>query len=150
MMRRAVPLAAVLAATASLGGCGSSTSPSGAATPTPGPNTVALGSLAPLAPPANHFFAIPVTTAAAGTLTLRVNWTSAANVLLVGIATSTCTVPKYLNATCTFISVDGTAATTASKTLTTGALAAGSYVVIIDNQGPGNESVTYSLTLTLS
>jgi hypothetical protein len=64
----------------------------------------------------------------------------------VGIATSTCTVPAYVNAACTFLSVDGSAATTATKTLATPAQPAGSYVVIIDNQGPGNESVTYTLT----
>src|SRR5437879_4162867 len=119
MIGRVVRVAAVLALMSSLGGCGSSTSPSGTATPTPGPNTVAQGSLAPLAPPANHFFAIPVTTTAAGTLTLQVNWTSVTDVLLVGIATSTCTVSAYLNGSCTFISVDGSAVTAATKTLTT-------------------------------
>jgi hypothetical protein len=143
MLRRVVHLAGVLAMVSSLGGCGSSTSPTGTATPTPGPNTVAQGSVAPLA---HQFFAVPVTTATAGTLTLQVNWTSATDVLLVGIATSTCTVPAYVSASCTFLSVDGNATTTATKTLTAPAQAADSYVVIIDNQGPGNESVTYSLT----
>jgi hypothetical protein len=143
MTRRAVCVAGVLAVVSSLGGCGSSTSPTGTATPTPGPNTVALGSVAPLA---HQFFAIPVATSTAGILTLQVNWTSATDVLLVGIATSTCTVPAYVNAACTFLSVDGSAATTATKTLATPAQPAGSYVVIIDNQGPGNESVTYTLT----
>jgi hypothetical protein len=143
MIRRVVRLAGVLAVVSSLGGCGSSTSPTGTATPTPGPRTVALGSVAPLA---HEFFAIPVTTATAGTLTLQVNWTSASDVLLVGIATSTCTVAAYVNAACTFLSVDGSATTTATKTLTTPVQPADSYVVIIDNQGPGNESVTYTLT----
>ena len=143
MIRRVVPLAGVLAAVSWLGGCGSSTSPSGTATPTPGANTVALGSVAPLA---HQFFAIPVTTATAGTLTLQVNWTSASDVLSVGIATSTCTVAAYVSAGCTFLSVDGSVTTTATKTLATAVEPPDSYVIIIDNQGPGNESVTYTLT----
>ena len=143
MIRRVVPLAGILVMVCSLGGCGSSTSPSGTASPTPGPNTVALGSVLPLA---HQFFVIPVATASAGILTLQVNWTSASDVLSVGIATSTCTVVAYANAACTFLSVDGSVATTATKTVTTGVVPPEAYVIIIDNQGPGNESVTYSLT----
>jgi hypothetical protein len=143
MMRRVVALAGVLAVVSSLGGCSSSTSPNGTATPTPGPNTVALGSVAPLA---HQFFAIPVHTDIGGTLTLQVTWTSATDVLLVGIATSSCTVAAYLNAACAFLGVDDSAATTPTKTLATPVEPANTYVVIIDNQGPGNESVTYTLT----
>jgi hypothetical protein len=143
MIRRVVPLAGVLAMVCSLGGCGSSTSPNPTATPTPGPNTVAQGSVAPLA---HQFFAIPVSTATGGTLTLQVNWTAATDVLLVGIATSTCTVPAYVSAACTFLSVDGSTTTTATKTVTTAVVPPDRYVIIIDNQGPGNESVTYTLT----
>jgi hypothetical protein len=143
MMRRVVPLAAVLALMSLLGGCSSSTSPTGTATPTPGPNTVALGSVAPLA---NQVFVIPVNTAIGGVLTLQVTWTSATDVLLVGIATSSCSVPAYRNAACTFLAVDGSTATTATKTLATPVEPANTYVVVIDNQGPGIESVTYTLT----
>src|SRR5258708_1270026 len=143
MLRRVVHLAGVLAMVSSLGGGGSSTSPTGTATPTPGPNTVALGSVAPLAP---QFFAIPVSPPTPGPPTLQVNWTSPTAVRLVGLAPSTGTVPAYVRAACPFLRVDGNATTTAIKTVTAAAQPADSYVVIIDNQGPGNESVSYTLT----
>jgi hypothetical protein len=108
---------------------------------------VALGTLSPAV---TQFYAIPVKTSTAGTLTLVVNWTAATDVILAGIATSTCTVSVYLNSTCDFLAQDGNTETTATKTVTAGGVAPGSYVVIIQNQGPTNETVTYTLTLTPS
>jgi len=139
MRNGVVPLAAVLAALSSLGACGS---PSDQAPP---PITVVQGSLVV---PAHRFLPVPLTTTAAGTLTVQIGLTP--SIVVAGIATSACTAGASRSAGCSALAYTEAATGDSSKTLTAPGAAPGSYVVIFGNLGPASQSVTYSVTLTTS
>lgn len=135
-----VRLAAVLAALPSLGACGSSSHDQ-----PPAPVIVVQGSLVV---PAHRFLPVPMTTTAAGTLTVQIGLTP--DIVVAGIVTSPCTAGASRGPGCSSLSYTEAASTDSSKTLTVPGAAPGSYVLIFGNVGPAGQSVTYSVTLAPS
>jgi hypothetical protein len=140
----------VAATTAVIQACGGSSpsNPTPAPTPQPTPAQPVLVSQISRTLQADYFFPNTITTSRTGTLTVQLNWTYPANRMVLGLATSACSIAAYQSYTCSFLVQDSVQATTATKTITVPNLAAGSYVVIVDNYGPGDESYNYTATLT--
>lgn len=143
-------LLAVTAAAVLSQGCGGSSPSTPTPTPTPQPTPAQPILVAQInrTLSADHFFPNTVTTSRTGTLTVQLNWTYPANNLLLGVATSACSVSAYQSYSCSFLVQDSLAQTSPTKAVTVPNLAAGSYVVIVDNWGPGDESYNYTVTLT--
>jgi hypothetical protein len=99
---------------------------------------------------ADYFYPNTITTSRSGTLTVRLDWTYAANTMLLGLATSSCTIPAYQSYSCSFLVQDSLARTTPTKTITVPNLEGGTYVIVVSNWGPGDESYNYVATLTPS
>jgi hypothetical protein len=149
MIRSIVSSLAALAFAMALAACGSKdtiTTPTPTPTPTPPPAPVTL-SRGDLTPQAHHFYDLPITTTVAGTLSVQVNWTFSSDVMLVAIASSSCTVAAFQGNACTFLVIDTGPSATPSKTVTLPGAAVGSYMVIIDNRGPADESLNYVVAL---
>jgi hypothetical protein len=147
-MTRTILSSLALAFAIALGACGSDpkiTTPT--PTPTPPPPAPVTVSRGDLTPQAHHFYDLPITTTVAGTLSVQVNWTFSSDVMLVAIATPSCTVAAFQGNACSFLVIDSGPTTTPSKTVTLPGAAVGSYVVIIDNRGPADESLNYVVAL---
>lgn len=147
---RAIHVLGVVATVALIQSCGGSSTSTPTPTPTPQPTppppiviTQINRTLSP-----RYFFPNTITTPRAGTLSVQFAWTSAANRMSIGVATSSCTVEAYQQFSCSFLVQDATPSATPTKTLSIANLAAGTYVVIVDNLGPGDESYNYVVTLT--
>lgn len=140
-------IAAILTLIQSCGGSSTST-PTPAPTPQPTPpQPIVITQINRTLSP-GYFFPNTIATTRTGTLTVQFAWTSAQNRMSIGVANSSCTVEAYQNFNCSFLVQDATPSATPVKTLTVANLAAGTYVVIVDNFGPGDESYNYVVTLT--
>ena len=125
---------------ASCGGSNQATAP----TPTPVKQTITSGTYTATAH-FSHF--ISFTTTAPGQVNIRVSWGNASNTLWVDLSAS-CTSDQFVAGTCQFISSDRSLAPVAQKMSVVSSLAAGTYVLIIDNRGPADENVSYEIDLT--
>jgi len=113
-------VSAVAATVALVQACGGSSpsapTPTPTPQPTPAPPIVAAQISRTLS--AGYHFPNTINTTRNGTLTVQLNWTSAANKMVLGVATSACTVDAYHSFTCSFLAMDGGLAATPTKTLT--------------------------------
>ena len=130
--------------------CGSSSpsTPTLQPTPTPIPPPPIVVTQGSSAVRAKYFWEFPFSIAQAGTLKATVNWTFATNLMWTGIAPSSCTVAAYQAFTCNFLVFDTTPAPTPTKVLTLPNLSPGSYVVLVDNRGPQDDSFSYQVILS--
>jgi hypothetical protein len=145
----AVPLA-LGALIACGGGSGSPT-----ATPTPTPTPVPT----PLPPvtvaqrtdfqlQANYIMWLPFPTSRAGLLEGTVDWTSVANDLNAYLVRGECNYDQLVAGQCeTLVSSEGT---TKPETLRYQSPQASTYTIFIHNRGPGDESVSFLVTLSAS
>jgi hypothetical protein len=127
--------------------CGGSSLSSPSPTPALPPGPIAIAEVNQ-ALSAGQVYPNPILTPRLGTLELVLQWGHATNGMMVGIAVSPCTVEAFQNYNCNFVAEDRLASTSPTKTLTVASLAAGTYVVIVYNWGPGAESYSYTVTLT--
>jgi hypothetical protein len=93
----------------------------------------------------SHF--INFSTPATGQVTITVSWGNASDTLWVDLSAS-CTSDQAVAGTCQFIYSDRSSVPVAQKTATIKTVVAGTYVLIIDNRGPADETVTYEIDLT--
>ena len=112
--------------------------------PSPTKRTIASGTYSATAH-TSHF--ISFSTPASGQLSVTVSWRDASDTLWVDLSAS-CTSDQYVAGTCQFVYSDRTAVPIPQKTPTINAVAAGSYVLIVDNRGPADETVTYDIDVT--
>jgi hypothetical protein len=145
MLKRAfgVVLTFVVAA---CGGSSSATAPT-PQTPTPPPpvtRTITAGTYSATAH-FSHF--ISFITPATGQVSITVSWGNASDTLWVDLSAS-CTSDQAVAGTCQFIYSDRSSGPVAQKTAVVKALAAGTYVLIIDNRGPSDENVSFEIDLT--
>lgn len=114
------------------------------AAPTPAKRVVVSGTYSATA----HFsHSINFSTTTAGQLSITVSWRNAANTLWVDVSSS-CTSEQYVAGTCQFVYSDRNAVAAPQKTPSVNSFAAGTYVLIIDDRGPADETVTYEVDLT--
>jgi hypothetical protein len=92
----------------------------------------------------SHF--INFTTMTSGQLTIKVTWGSSSNTLWVDFSAS-CTSDQYVAGTCQLIYSDRSSVAVAQKAPVVNSVAAGTYVLIIDNRGPSDETVSYEIDL---
>jgi len=78
---------------------------------------------------------------------VTVSWRDASDTLWVDVSPS-CTSDQYVAGACPFVYSDRTLVATAQKAPTINSIAAGNYVLIVDNRGPADETVTYAIDLT--
>jgi hypothetical protein len=113
--------------------------------PTPPPPIVVSDGSGPL----NVLTAVvrPFTTTQAGRLDVTVEWTYAANDVDVYLFRGGCTFEQFIAMQCQVVTFSESS-TAKPERLTTSGAAAGSYVLVIANYGPGDESVAYQVVLT--
>jgi len=98
--------------------------------------------------PAHHFLRIPFTTGQTGTLTVKVQWTYATNVVWVDVAAGDCAIASYQASQCEFLVASNEAVAAPQKTVSVSSFAGGTHTLIIDDRGPDDESLSYQVTLT--
>jgi hypothetical protein len=139
---RRTGVALLAAAAAACGGSNSAPSPSAPTAPVK--RLVTSGTYSA---PAHLSRFITFSAAASGQLSVAISWGSASNTLWLDLSAS-CTSDQYVAGTCQFVYSDRTSVGVGQKTATLTALSAGTYVLIIDNRGPSDETVTYEVDLT--
>jgi hypothetical protein len=130
--------------------CGSGAgSPSGNPTPvsTPAPMTTLVAS-GTQALTAHHFLRVPFTTGRSGSVGVVVEWTFATDLVWVDVAAGDCAITQFQAGQCEFVVASNETTSTARKSLSLPAMAAGTHTLIIDNRGPADESLSYQVTLT--
>ncbi len=151
--RRAAVLlgVAVALSVAILPGCGGTTKPtqvtaSPTPPPSPPPSVIVTGSgglgIRLLA-------MIPFTSTTAGRLDATVDWTFAANDVDVYLVRGACTFEQFIADQCTVVAFSESLSAKPEKISAPGA-AAGAYMLLIGNRGPGEESVAYQVVLSPS
>jgi hypothetical protein len=93
------------------------------------------------------FFVVPFSTNVAGDVEAVVDWTFNANDVDIGIMRGDCTVNGVLAGRCSTV-VESLSVTAKPERVTATNLAAGSYTLLIVNEGPGRESGTYQMFIT--
>jgi hypothetical protein len=76
-----------------------------------------------------------------------VSWRDAANTIWVDVSAS-CTSDQYVAGTCQFVYSDRTPVSIPQKAPTITSVGASDYVLILDNRGPADETVTYDIDAT--
>src|SRR5215470_6051944 len=122
-------------------GCGSSSTPTA---PSLTKRTIASGTYSATA---HTSYFIAFSTPTSGQLSVTISWRDATDTLWVDLSAS-CTSDQYVAGTCQFVYSDRTPVATAQKTPTINTVPAGNYVLIVDNRGPADETVTYAIDLT--
>jgi hypothetical protein len=149
-MKRLYQCLLTLVAVGGVLGCGSSsppTMPTPQPTPTPAQPMLVTQGGATL--PARHFRDTSFSTSQTGTLNVTVNWTFGTDLMWIGIAVpANCTIAAYQASSCSFVAFDQSLTATPTKILTLPNLGPGSYILLVDDRGPADESYSYQLTLT--
>ena len=152
-----LPCLAVVVIVAVLSGCGGNcANPAASCTPppTPSPSTSAPTPAPPVVIaqgnfglPARLLAVIPLTTSATGKIDVTVDWTFATNDVDVYLARGACSFDQFVAQQCTVVTFSESTSAKPEKISAPGA-AAGSYVLLIGNRGPTDESVAYQVVLT--
>lgn len=132
-----------------LQGCGSSNTPTPipSATPTPTPTVQTVVSTGSGSIPVRILVPIPFTTTAAGRLDVTVDWTFATNDLDVYLARGACSFDQFVTNQCTLVTFSESRTAKPERLAFPGA-AAGSYVLLVGNRGPADESAAFQVVLT--
>jgi hypothetical protein len=101
-----------------------------------------------------YFYDVPFTTLFQGTIEATVDWTSASNTVWVLVSSGTCTVEQFQTPGCPLgtgcpcqFAVSSLVPTPKPRVLTVPSAPTGSRSLIIWNQGPGAESVSYQVVI---
>jgi hypothetical protein len=138
MWKPLILLSSLLVTACGSNGSGTQTAPS------PTKRTIASGTYSATAH-TSHF--ISFSTPASGQLSVTVSWRDASDTLWVDVSAS-CTSDQYIAGTCQFVYSDRTPVAIPQKAPTITSIGAGNYVLIVDNRGPADETVTYNIDVT--
>jgi len=140
----------VMVAVSVLPGCGSSTTPTPTPSPTPTPappivQTVVASGSGSL--PVLNLVLIPFTTTATGRIEVTVDWTFGTNDVDVYLVRGSCSFDQFVTQQCNLVTFSESTTAKPERISAPGA-AAGSYVLLIGNLGPSDESVAFQVVLT--
>jgi hypothetical protein len=91
--------------------------------------------------------AVNFSTPAAGRLEVTVDWTFASNDIDIAVFAGSCTATQIINLACGAPAAFSDSLNKPER-LSIASAAAGAYTLGIENLGPGNESLSYQVTLT--
>lgn len=116
--------------------------------PTPQPPVV-VSQMSGASLPAQYVGGVAFSTTRSGTLDVTVDWTYAANDVDVALASGSCSLEQLQADQCRLLAF-AVSSTAKPERLQLAAAAAGSYTLLVENNGPDNESVSYQVVLTPS